>query len=290
VPPEASPAFIQTELGVDDVNQLRHLVRAPSPVGWLDEATHGDRMQACRYRLAMAPHGMGDELRTALMVEGTCWGLLCVHRAHAVAGFDAHDAALLAAIGPVIARALRRTLVSEQALITEGSDGPGVTVLNPDLTVHSSTPAAARWLSELADLDRPKPRYLPSAVHGVAQHLHAGGQPGSARTRVHTPSGRWVTVHAAHLDDASGRIAVVFEPTSPAALAPLIIAAYGLTHRESEVTRRLLTGLPRKTIASELEISLHTVNDHIKTIFDKTGASSAGHLRAQLMGHLNNPP
>ena len=50
----------------------------------------------------------------------------------------------------------------------------------------------------------------------------------------------------------------------------------------SEVTRRLLTGLPRKTIAFELRISLHTVNDHVEAVFDKTGVSSAGELRAQV--------
>ena len=84
----------------------------------------------------------------------------------------------------------------------------------------------------------------------------------------------------AHL--ATGSVVVVIEPTSPTALAPLVVAAYGLTARESEVTRRLLTGLARKTIASELRISLHTVNDHVKRVFDKTGVSSAGELRARV--------
>ena len=77
-------------------------------------------------------------------------------------------------------------------------------------------------------------------------------------------------------------VAVVVEPTSPVALAPLIVAAYGLTARESQVTQRLLTGLARKTISSELRISLHTVNDHVKAVFAKTGVSSAGELRAQV--------
>ena len=60
------------------------------------------------------------------------------------------------------------------------------------------------------------------------------------------------------------------------------IAAYGLTNRERDITQRLLAGLARKTIASELHISAHTVNDHVKAVFDKTGVSSAGQLRAQL--------
>lgn len=97
-------------------------------------------------------------------------------------------------------------------------------------------------------------------------------------------SGQWLTVHASWLDDAERSVAVVVELTSPVALAPLLIAAHGLTARESEVTRRLLTGLSRKTIASELRISIHTVNDHVKAVFDKTGASSAGLSRAGIDG------
>jgi len=284
VPAEAGAAFLQTELGVDDVNQLRHLARAPDPVGWLDRATHGDRMASRRYRLAMRPYGMGDELRVALMVDGNCWGLLCLHRAAAVAGFDPRDARLLAGIGPLVASALRRALVSEQAVASDAWDAPGVVVLNADRTLRPSTAAATRWLDELADLDRPHSRDLPTVILGVVEQLNASvdADPGSARARVRAPSGRWLTVHAAPLDDASGSVAVILEPTAPAALAPLIIAAYGLTNRERDVTQRLLAGLARKAIASELHISAHTVNDHVKAVFDKTGVSSAGQLRAQV--------
>ncbi len=35
----------------------RQLVRRPSPVGWIDAATHGNRMAARRYREAMRPMG-----------------------------------------------------------------------------------------------------------------------------------------------------------------------------------------------------------------------------------------
>ncbi len=284
MPDEAGAAFLHTEFGVDDINQLRYLAHAPDPVGWLDRATRGDRMASRRYRLAMAPHGMGDELRVALMLDGTCWGLLCLHRAAAIAGFDPRDARLLAVLGPLVASALRRALVTERALVSEAWDGPGVAVLNADRSVRTSTAAATRWLSELADLDRPHSTNLPTAILGVVEQLNASvdSDPASVRARVCAPSGLWLTVHAATLDDASGSVAVILEPTAPAALAPIIIAAYGLTNRERDVTQRLLAGLARKTIASELHISAHTVNDHVKAVFDKTGVSSAGQLRAQI--------
>lgn len=286
MPPEASGAFLAAELGVDDVNQLRQLVRLPTPVGWLDQATGGDRMAARRYRQAMAPYGLGDELRVALIADGTCWGLLCLHRAQARAGFDAADAVRLGALAPQLAAALRRALLTQQANSAIAEDGPGVALLGPDGTVRSATPAAARWLAELADLDQPRPKRLPTVVASVVEQVtSAAGELGVARARVLAPSGQWLTVHASRLDDPHGSVAVVVEPTSPVALAPLIVAAYGLTTRESEVTRRLLTGLARKMIASELRISLHTVNDHVKAVFDKTGVSSAGELRAQVFRH-----
>jgi len=104
----------------------------------------------------------------------------------------------------------------------------------------------------------------------------------AASARVRVRSGRWLTVNASWLDDEDRPLAVIMEPTNPAALAPLIIAAYGLTPRESQVTQRLLTGLPRKFIATELHLSLHTVGDHVKSIFDKTGSSSTGELRTRV--------
>ena len=286
MPAEASSAFISTELGRDDVNQLRQLVHRPSPVGWLDAATHGNRMAARRYREAMRPYGLGDELRVALMLDGTCWGLLCLHRAEARAGFDGADARLLVGIGPVVAGALRRALVSEQAggLEDTNGDGPGVAVLSADGTLQSATPTATRWFAELAELDQPHAPALPTVVLGVLAQLGAVGT-GSlrgARARVRAPSGRWLTVHAASLDDDHGSVAVVVEPATPGAVAPLVIAAYGLTGRESDVAWRLLAGLARKSVAAELAISVHTVNDHIKAIFEKTGVSSAGQLRAQV--------
>jgi DNA-binding CsgD family transcriptional regulator len=284
MPTEASAAFIRSELGDDDVNQLRTLARTSSPVGWLDGATQGDRMAAGRYRDAMEPYGLGDELRVALLVDGTCWGLLCLHRGAGQAGFDEADATMIGSLAPHVGGALRRSLVTEEAIRTDAGDGPGIALLDRDGTLRSSTVAGARWLAELAELDQPPSRQLPTVVLGVVERLRTAGQGGlgAARARVRTPSGHWLTVHASKLDDAEGTVAVIVEPTSPVALAPLIIAAYGLTARESQVTRGLLVGLPRKSIAADLRISLHTVNDHIKSVFDKAGVSSAGQLRAQV--------
>jgi DNA-binding CsgD family transcriptional regulator len=284
MPLEASPAFIRTELGADDVNQLRRLARTANPVGWLDAATRGERATSARYREAMLPFDLGDELRVALRVEGQCWGLLCLHRGQAQAGFEHRDAVLLAQLAPHLALGLRRSLLIDPPLASQSMDSPGVAVVGADQTLRSVTAPAARWLDELSHLDQPRGPAMPTVVRAVIERLNATGSdhPLPVRARVRAPSGPWLSIHAAHLDDHDRSIAVVIEPITEAELAPLIVAAYGLTPREQVIARRLLAGLARKTIASELHISQHTVNDHIKAVFDKTGVSSAGQLRATI--------
>lgn len=48
-----------------------------------------------------------------------------------------------------------------------------------------------------------------------------------------------------------------------------------LTHKEKEVLRCLVDGLSYKMIADKLEITFHTVNAHIKNIYEKLHVNSA---------------
>lgn len=286
MPPGASRAFVRTEFGEDDVNQLRTLVRAATPVGWLDGATSGDRGSSLRYRDAMQPFGLGDELRVALEVDDWCWGLLCLHRADAASGFERREAALLGALGPHLAHGLRRAVVIDHAVEDWTPAGPAVLLVGPDGTVRATTPAASGWLDDLAGLDHPRTGELPTAVRAaVARTRHPSGPAGESlvpRARIQTPSGRWVMIQAAHLDGDEDSVAVVLEPATGVMLAPLVVAAYGFTAREAEVARRVLAGHARKAIATDLRISLHTVNDHLKAIFEKAAVSSAGQLRSRV--------
>jgi DNA-binding CsgD family transcriptional regulator len=65
-------------------------------------------------------------------------------------------------------------------------------------------------------------------------------------------------------------------------VAPLLLKAYGLTTREQQVTQLVLRGATTAQVASRLAISSHTVNDHLKAIFDKTNARTRGELSATL--------
>jgi DNA-binding CsgD family transcriptional regulator len=60
------------------------------------------------------------------------------------------------------------------------------------------------------------------------------------------------------------------------------MAAYGLSDREQEVVRLVLSGAATVEIAHRLQISSHTVQQHLKAIFEKTGVRSRRELVAKI--------
>lgn len=90
-----------------------------------------------------------------------------------------------------------------------------------------------------------------------------------------TRSGAWVVLHGAALRTGPDpRVAVIVEPAHPARITELLMSAYELTDREQEVTRLVLQGSSTAQIATRLVLSPHTVQQHLKSIFDKTGVRS----------------
>lgn len=281
--------FLANEFGSDDVNRFASLATARRHVASLDAATAGDRSASGRYRDIMRPLELGDELRAAFVVDSACWGYLCLHRDDRPIGFTPSEAALLARLGPHIAHALRQAVLLHSAP-PAGSGRPGVVVLADDLTTVATTPDAEHLLSEVethgSDL-----LPLPSAVYAVAAALTAaegGRAPPEAMpsSRVRTASGRWLNLHASRLRAPGdrGRIAVVVEPAEPQAMVPVLLSAHGLSPRESAVARLVLRGVSTREISDTLHISRHTVQDHLKAIFDKVGVRSRRDLVGLLLG------
>ncbi len=287
----ATPLFLENEFGHDDVNKFTALASASDPVRSLDQATSGDRSTSDRYLDVMAPMNLGDELRAALVSKGRCWGVLCLHRADGTTGFSEEDVALVRALAPHIAEGLRRALVVSGVVPSRpGTRGPGIIVLDDDMAITSINDEAQRWMAELVD-----PAWidvgngaLPAAVFAAAAVVARSEQGrGSAPSaiRLRAMDGQWLTLHASRLASVSGtQTAVVLEPARPADVASIYLDALGLTPAQTRVASLVLLGRSTQQIVTELHISSHTVQEHLRAVFDKLGVASRRELVATLLG------
>ena len=92
-------------------------------------------------------------------------------------------------------------------------------------------------------------------------------------------------IHGSRTQDTAGgeaSTAIIIEEAKAAEIAPIIVSAYRLSDREAEVTRLILHGLSTKEIAAEMYLSAYTVQDYLKSIFDKVGVRSRRQLAARL--------
>jgi DNA-binding CsgD family transcriptional regulator len=287
---EVAGLFLDNEFGGQDVNRFADLAVAADPVRSLDAATAGERQASVRYREIMAPLALGDELRVVLRAAGRSWGVMCLHREQGSAGFDEQEVALVRRIGPHIAEGMRRALVAATAVEgTAPEAGIGIVVLDADLSVQSINAAAESWLARIRDEDWPSPDLLPLVVQGLAAELvhaeeqHEGHEP---EVRLRTSTGHWLSIRATWLHgDGPAHIAIVLEPATAGRLASMLFAARGLTPAQERVAAQVVQGRGTRQIMAELHISQHTVQEHLKGVFDKLGVRSRRELVASLLGH-----
>ena len=98
--------------------------------------------------------------------------------------------------------------------------------------------------------------------------------------RIRTRSGRWLCLAACPL--GGGRVAVVLHPATTDQLLPAIAAWHEFTPRQLDVLHLLLQAHSIKQVARRLQLSPHTVEDHLKTLYRKTGTNSQQELLAAL--------
>jgi DNA-binding CsgD family transcriptional regulator len=275
--------FLDNEYGRDDVNKFARLAVSADKVGSLDGATHGDRIASARYREVLAPLGLGDEMRVALVVGGLCWGVLCLHRSASAKGFDVTDLDFVRQVAPDLARGLRRGITLYPATPNARTGGPGIIILDPDLAIVSLNPAAETLLADIVDADWPAHLDLPVTIFAAAAARLAADHRDEVApqtvTRLRRGGGGWITVHVSPLSGgAGGQVAVILDSPDTRHVSSLILAAHGLTAAQSRVVALVLQGRSTPSIIKELQISANTLQEHLHAVFDKLGIGSRREL------------
>jgi DNA-binding CsgD family transcriptional regulator len=228
--------------------------------------------------------GLEHELRVAFVADGRCWGGGALLRSAGRPDFGEPEVSVLQRLSAAIARGLRRTLAADAARET-GDGGPGALVLDASGEVQLMTPPARSLVEELYSAGEPRER-LPAPVLAAAARARAlGGVP----LHVRVESG-WISMHPS-LPEGTGRgqVALVLERARPPEVAGLVLEAYGLTRREREVAGHVLRGAATAGVAEALFLSPHTVQDHLKSIFEKVDVRSRRELVARLFADQHVP-
>jgi DNA-binding CsgD family transcriptional regulator len=283
---QAGQLLVASEYLVDDVNTFASLARRRSPVGILSEATRGRPQRSARYRELLAPAGIPHELRASFVIHGRTWGAVHIARREERPDFTRADAEAVAPATAAIAEGIRRSIRFEAASVLREDGAPGLVVLDAKDHVELITAPAAQLFEAMRPRSCPGDRETPpNAVLTMAAITRRQARDGRARPgalAVPMPSG-WITLHASLPDGrAHGKIAIALERSPSEDTTPVRLEAHGLTKRERDVAGLVAQGRSNPEIAAELVLSPYTVQDHIKSIFEKTGATTRGEFVARV--------
>jgi DNA-binding CsgD family transcriptional regulator len=283
VPPE----WLATEYLDDGALTVSDVLTSGTGVAALHDVTGGDPTHSRRWQVNMRT-GADQEMFARLQLPtGEVWGALGLYREPGSAMFNDREKRFLAAAAPHLAQGTRHAVMQSQTSEPNRQSAPSLIVLSDGWEIRSTTPGAEHWLADLPGGD-PGSGRLPAAVLAVATHaLHKTPNPqdgsSTSMSRVLGRSGTWVVLHAACLEGTGERrVAVIVEPAHPEELLPILMSAYQLTPRERDITRLVLGAATTTEIARTLVISPHTVQQHLKSIFDKTNVRSRRELTGKI--------
>jgi DNA-binding CsgD family transcriptional regulator len=275
--PHSEAFMFHNEYRMNDLNKIVDLARSSTPAGRLSSFDEHTREASARSTM-LRRSGAGDELRCAVIDGDYCWGSFELYRSTDAAPFTDEDLRTASAISKPLARMVRMSLLRRAAAEPEVLDEPpGVLLLSQDIDIEAQSASCGRWLAEIDSRDG-----IPPVVRSLATRLLGEGEE-SLSTVAPRSSGGWLRLHATRMSAADREtVSVVIEPVRAAVLPETVVRVYGFTARESEIITQMARGESSKEIASRLGISVYTVNDHAKSIFQKAGVQSRQQLIAAL--------
>lgn len=286
-----------TTVGVDPFAQLPDLRELPTVVRlkyltdlnrWTsltDASSLGDRAEESRlWREVQRPHGVADVASVVFKDRFGCWGFLDLWSSRT---FTAAEVDVLRRLTPHLTTALRRRQAATFAVVApdRAQAGPAVLLLRDDLGIAGQTGAAEAWMSVMLPPSSGVPP-IPAAAYNVAAQLLArehGVDDHEPMARTHLADGLWATVRASRVEPGE-LIAVSVEATGPADRLDVFARAVGLSARERELVTLLAQGADTAEAAARMSVSPHTLQDHLKSVFAKTGTRTRRVLLSHALG------
>jgi DNA-binding CsgD family transcriptional regulator len=275
------PRVLELEYAGGDVASMDALAQRTDGVGSLNGETHGDLPRSPRWDEVFRAVGIGDEAIVACRDRLGCWGWIKIYRSSDDRPFDEDDLELLAAVGPSLGSALRGTSYPP-SLEMPNHRPPGVIVLDRELRIVSLTAAARAWIETFPSAEIYAAfGMLPAMVYPVATLAQSSKQANRAHALERTRDGTWVMIEAAVLEgNADGQIALTFREATAQEMFDRLCRIKALSRREREVVAVLLEGVDTRATCERLFITPHTLQDHLKSVFEKLQIHSRRDLRA----------
>lgn len=280
--PSACVPFWDNELLDPDFNKFNDLARSVDPVATLAEATDGDLARSPRHQKLYAAYGGSDELRVAFLSGTTCLGIGSFLRCDGDVYSPTEISDVRHLLPPAVGLLRSALATMSQPL---AATGPVVVLLDAHDQVLSMSEGADEVLDDLRiSIDDDA---FPGTLRVAAARARSSRSSTRLTTRLRGSSGRWVRVHVSPMAGGDGTVSLTIDGAQPGDLVPIMLDGYGLTARETDIVLLLCRGIGTKEIATELAISVHTVRDHLKSIFEKAQVTSRGELVARLFtNHL----
>jgi DNA-binding CsgD family transcriptional regulator len=288
------PALIRAKYATP-VNRWTALRLQSSPASTLRDVVGADLNRSLMWRDVLSRYGISDVASVVFADQYGCWGFLDLWRSDTSGPFSAADAGFMADVAAPLATALRqcqaRTFV-DPATPHRPPLGPVVLMLGDDLRIASRTAATRAWLDALLPPE-PDQQAIPASVYNVASQLLAvedGVDAHPAFARTHLADGFWLALRAARLSselplaDRGASIVATIEEASASERLELFGRAFGLSAREDELLGLLAVGSDTRSMARQMSLSEHTVQDHLKSIFAKTAAHDRVTVLSRALG------
>ena len=280
--------WAQIEYGGDDPTAFSAMLSAGQVVVGVQDSTDGVIDRSRRMTDLLVPEfGFHDEARVLFADRRGAWGTLSIFSGTDDLAFSPEQLDFLAALAPAFTRGIRTGLLAQLPRVAPMRDsGPAVIIVDADNRIVQSSPGAQVHLQQMAAVPRMgDPLHYVQALVSGARRFASGEVDRMPRSRARTRDGVWLVLHAAPLGgaaDRAGDVVVTIEEARPQEVLDLVAAAFGLTARECEVVAHVLRGGGTKEIAAALHVSPYTVQDHLKSIFEKAGVTSRRELVARV--------